>query len=370
MRLATFLIIGASFLAISKAQAQVTGVVTHTGAIVEFKPGADGSDTGLEVLGRQIGGALGSNTWGSGASFASTSRVEPDFIEFQNGNAAGGAFSYVTSRTLVDISFTNDGDLAVVPTLHSTITPAGMGVFTASECLNKLTGCAAQGTFPGDFRTFQDFAPAGPTNDIAGASFLFRISGDGQTLYELQGSLGLVYDPITATNILVSDLGAAAAALSGFRMISTPGDMHEFGFVWDATGIDVSFPAGALLLPGESSTLTYETIVESYSRTPCYDLLTGACVVSYSSFGDPIGRGGTSRPSLRMALAAEPSPSEPVDFDRFRFELPTFKNGVLSYQLLAPTSAVPEPATWAMMILGFGLIGVAARRLRATPALA
>ncbi len=369
MRLATLLIVSASFFAASQAQAQVTGVVTHTGAVIEFKPGADGSSTGLEVLGRQIGGALGSNSWGSGASFASTSRVEPDFIEFQNGNAAGGAFSYVTSRTLVDISFTNDGDLAVTPTLHSTITPAGMGVFTASECLNKLTGCAAQGTFPGDFRTFQDFAPAGATNDIAGASFLFRISGDGQTLYELQGSLGLVYDPITATNILVSDLGAAAATLSGFRMISTPGDMREFGFVWDATGIDVNFPAGALLLPGESSTLTYETIVESYSRTPCYDLLTGACVVSYSSFGDPIGRGGTSRPSLRMALAAEPGPSDPVDFDRFRFELPTFKNGVLSYQLLAPTSAVPEPATWAMMILGFSLIGVAARRLRATPAM-
>jgi hypothetical protein len=26
--------------------------------------------------------------------------------------------------------------------------------------------------------------------------------------------------------------------------------------------------------------------------------------------------------------------------------------------------AVPEPATWAMMIAGFGLIGVAARRQR------
>ena len=48
MRLATFLIIGASLFAISEAQAQVTGVVTHTGATVEFKPGADGSDTGLE----------------------------------------------------------------------------------------------------------------------------------------------------------------------------------------------------------------------------------------------------------------------------------------------------------------------------------
>ena len=31
------------------------------------------------------------------------------------------------------------------------------------------------------------------------------------------------------------------------------------------------------------------------------------------------------------------------------------------------TSAVPEPATWAMMIMGFGLVGSAARRRRRTP---
>jgi hypothetical protein len=28
----------------------------------------------------------------------------------------------------------------------------------------------------------------------------------------------------------------------------------------------------------------------------------------------------------------------------------------------ATISAIPEPATWAMMILGFGLVGFAARR--------
>jgi len=31
---------------------------------------------------------------------------------------------------------------------------------------------------------------------------------------------------------------------------------------------------------------------------------------------------------------------------------------------IVPTAAVPEPATWAMMILGFGLIGASARRSR------
>jgi hypothetical protein len=34
----------------------------------------------------------------------------------------------------------------------------------------------------------------------------------------------------------------------------------------------------------------------------------------------------------------------------------------LSYQLRDMTSAVPEPATWAMMLIGFGLVGAAMRR--------
>jgi len=37
---------------------------------------------------------------------------------------------------------------------------------------------------------------------------------------------------------------------------------------------------------------------------------------------------------------------------------------------LVPTSAVPEPATWAMMIAGFGLAGAAIRRRRGTLAFA
>ena len=37
---------------------------------------------------------------------------------------------------------------------------------------------------------------------------------------------------------------------------------------------------------------------------------------------------------------------------------------------IATTSAVPEPATWAMMITGFGLAGAAMRRRRATLAYA
>ena len=42
-----------------------------------------------------------------------------------------------------------------------------------------------------------------------------------------------------------------------------------------------------------------------------------------------------------------------------------FSNGVANQ----PAGAVPEPASWALMIIGFGLTGARARRHRATSAL-
>ncbi len=44
---------------------------------------------------------------------------------------------------------------------------------------------------------------------------------------------------------------------------------------------------------------------------------------------------------------------------------------VLVNQIVPPASpvgAVPEPATWAMMVIGFGVVGVARRRRRSVAA--
>lgn len=51
----------------------------------------------------------------------------------------------------------------------------------------------------------------------------------------------------------------------------------------------------------------------------------------------------------------------------------TFTSGQNSFEfddLAVQAGAVPEPATWAMLVLGFGLVGSAARRRRSTLAMA
>ena len=370
-RVGMSLLAGLAMLSAVHVAAGVTGVVTHSSATLQFRPGV--TDTGIQAFdGLQLADSQGNNAFGSGGTFASTSRVDPDAIEFRNGNAAAGRFTFLTSRTLVDISFTNDGDTSVVPTLHSTIAPAGLGLFTAGQALHDLLSLRPGSTFPGDFRDFQAFRPAGDTGEIAGAAFLFRISGGGKEVYRLEGSVGLVANPKPVlgapVNILVEDLAAARNELRGFRMISEPDSQREFSFVWDATDLLVDFPPDTLLAPGESSTLTYETVVTSFSRAQCFEVLTNACIVAYASFGDPVGRGGSVSPmrsafssAAAQALAGEPSD---LSFAAFKFQLPEFREGTLSYGLIGRVATpVAEPAMWAMLVVGFaGLLRVPHRQ--------
>ncbi|MGI4876807.1 MAG: PEPxxWA-CTERM sorting domain-containing protein, partial [Janthinobacterium lividum] len=297
------------------------------------------------------------------------SHVKPGIVEFQNGNASSGIDTTLTSRTAVDISFTNDGTTAVRPTLHSTLAPAGLGFYTGQSCLGGVSGCGPGAVFPGDFRDFPQFSLDGwsaGSNVLAGASFSFRIISGDTVLYQLSGSVALEIDPLTGQTAAVDNLDAARAVLAGFRITSPDGSGHQFGFAWDATPLVVNFAPGTLLQPGESSTLTYETVVQTYSHAACFDLLTAACLTAYSSFGDPIGRGGSPDPSVSRSTALGGAASG-LTFGNLAFTSPTFNDGILSLEL-ASSSAVAEPATWAMMVGGLGLIGAASRRRRlATP---
>lgn len=366
------------------AAAQVTGIVTRSDAEMRLRDRLLG-DTEVKLFtGKVIEGFDGSQVFGSGGSFASTSITSPEFIYFKNGNAGTGNGSSMLSTTLVDITFKNDGTQTVSPQLQSQIIPAGFGIFVGpSGCQNDPSSCNPDDALGGNpSRTFDNFNYNGPLiigqteYVLASASFSFRIYANDWVAYELTGDLSLVLDTVTGIRTLYENIGAAQSTLGGFRRESAIGSRDFLGFQWDTTDILVNFEPGTTLAPGESATLTYETIVQSTTNSNCLSGPSG-CLISYASFGDPLGRSGGGGGSLAgglsamsalgdlavpSALSTVGSDPEGLLFGQFAFFIPTFKDGVLTY-VLDPTS-VPEPDNWALMIAGFGLVGATLRRRR------
>lgn len=362
MRLLYILAAATALLTSSVVQAQVTGVVTSTTATVTFKPDVSGNNIVDSYSGQQIAAANGDNSFGSGGSFASTSKLATNSVAFENGNASSGAYTYLTSQTNVDVTYTNDSASVVTPQLRSTIVPAGLGVYVGFQCLADLTSCPEYT----QHRTFQSFGSGAGTN-LAGASVDFKILSDNTVVYDLSASLDLVYDAATGKNVFVDNLAQAQATLNGFGLETAPGSSTQYGFNWQATDLDIAFPPGTQLQPNQSATLTYQTTVQTYSRSQCFELMTNGCLIAYSSFGDPIGGGMPIKPGSNASIAAlsanDFGPGDTIsnlNFQNFAFNYPTFHDGVLGYQL-AP---IPEPATWTLALSGVGFVGGAIRRRR------
>ena len=122
------------------------------------------------------------------------------------------------------------------------------------------------------------------------------------------------------------------------------------------------------VLGGGSATYTFAGLVNSFQfdwgSIDAYNTLTiasslGANIVipGSSSFSNP-ANGDQSSPSTNGLFTVTGAPGE-------TFTSVTFSSTGNSFEVdnLA-IAAVPEPATWAMMLVGFGLIGAAARYRR------
>ena len=270
------------------ASAQVTGIVTGTKSTLEFLPGFQPVPTGVyQFLGPQIDVSKRDPNSFGGASLAATSSLLPDHIEFQNGSASLGNYVQATTTTNVDITLRNDTGHAIVPQLQSSITPAGLGIFVGDIgeiCrASSVKSCGPTGG-TGSFADF-NVQPGGLVPELlARSAFDFSILSDGASIYQLTGSLELWHN--SDGNYFVENLNDAAAALTGFGAIITD-DTKWRGFAWDQTALPVTFPGDTLLADGDSRTLSYVTTTSSYSSVAC-----GAqCLVAYTSFGDPVGRG-------------------------------------------------------------------------------
>jgi hypothetical protein len=395
--------------AATDASAQVTSVITGR-TVYSGIPGAGSgspvgnSSTQLPVLGE---GGDGYN------NYQVSTAVGPNDITFADNATVLGSFSSLTTTTSVNITFTNNGSAAVVPKLKSQITPGGFGLYVGDPGFNPTfntstgvvgdanqtpeigpvnsCGCTVANTQLNHFATAPGNYPApGFENQIAGVSFDFAISSNGNTLEDISGSLTLAYDPVSNGPVTTLTLSPdAQATLSGFALNTMPSDLSALGYQWD--GGDLTVALGGPLAPGDSQTVSYDTSVTAY-------VLAGDSViyqagkplqyfidpqlVAYSGFGDPIGKGTGGTPPQSVIFGAAPQGVvgtgniSDIYFPRFQIGLPTFdpntgnldlplSNKLLKALRLTNTvRAVPEPETWTLLLAGMGGAGFMLRRRR------
>lgn len=355
------LLFGVSFAcAISPAQAVSIQLDPKVLSSVETRTGlteVEGTNLSFYQLG----------TPADGGGFEASLEIEPDLIRFRNGGVGLGAFSIINSTTRLTLDVVNDTTEAVpFSSFSSVIIPAGFGYFIAllgGDC-SPLTPTGCSLLPPRDSVSFQNIKRATdlpPGVELGRVGFDFQVLVDGSVSYALAASLRLFFDPITNTNIFFEDFGDAATVLNGFTLASVPGDQGVLGYAWDETPFSFALP-NPVLAAGETRSIVYVStvFVETYASNPNSAL----SLLGYSAFGDPIGRpGGGGTDDFKSLLAESLAFGGNVEIGSFEFVLPFLQDGAL---FLPPAGGViPEPSTWAMLIAGFGLVGMTARRRRA-----
>jgi hypothetical protein len=328
---------------------------------------------------------VGNASWTS----VSTGDETTPTLSFESGNSVGavsaqqnvvvgdslitGSNILMLSESGVDIGITNGANIGV----HSSITPAGFGFYVADVTADP--GCvlssSCQQVSPLSTYSFQSFASASqPGTVIAEVGFDFSVADYTGFIDVFQTPLFTVHGTLTLNSsgdLITSDLSDAIAKLTTFSQVTpavtdTNPLYHSLGYGWLEQGFDVN------LLEFSNHTVQYYTSVYSYSNAPCLVSNNGVdaghtlCLVAYSGFGDPIGAGDVFADALAFGDVAlfnhdDNTLIHGLNYTPFTIDAPRISGGTL----VVGGNAVPEPATWAMMILGFGFLGSVLRRRRA-----
>lgn len=363
MRRLGLAIVTAALFSSTSAFAQIIGDIesTPTGSGVNF------GSAGFDYKNPPPAGPLpGTGTVSDGGSGHYQTVVEiGDVITFKAENVSSGNNMGTSGATTVGFTFNNPTSETV--NFESTIIAAGMGfqivqpeVFSGEV---TLPGCQFWQCAPVPPTTdvgFSSFGPSEPEGVITlgQVGFNFDISDNGESIYNVAGQFNLLYnsDGLFFDDASLFGDGSASALLSGFRTI---GDGNTFiGFEWDETAVHFD-------LVGPTHNLVYTTSVFSFSNAGCIFRET-TCLVAYSGFGDPIGRGGgvEALTAFGFDLLAEGDPSAVPGGAVFNRPFYDADTNTLTFASVNAAAVVPEPGAWALMILGFGGIGAAMRRRR------
>jgi len=268
-----------------------------------------------------------------------TGTADNDGFFFLHNNYCVGTCSISTS-TIIIFNVTNNGTEAVDLRFDSLITPGHLAFFNGANL----------------------------GSDDGSATFAFDV------LREDPGAeQELLYGASGFTNFRGLSLDTGGLDYNGLTLQSADDGSWQV-YDWGATNLNLE--AGRLEA-GASTQIMYRATYQVNGTAVCTDLLI--CTGFQIAFGDPRNEGGSTGGAARMMAFAASAP-EPVIgriFDPFEltgtvvdattplpdaqspFTAPTYGPTFVSR-----VGAVPEPATWLMMIAGFGLVGTASRRRR------
>ena len=355
------------------ANANIIAIVTESSASGSyFDQAAEGDGDGsVSFDNPQIAEGVGSRRFGSAGRFDSVSDVEGDSIFFKNGNASFGALASSSSRTVVDITFTNTGDEAVTPLLDSQIVPAGLGFYLTGCSGDDLVECTSSTDSFNSIETYEGFQGT-PGSVVAESRFNFSVELGDFVLFSLTGSLSLVTNETSTGNTVVTEFSQIENFLTDFRKTSSEDSTKQVTYDWGATNFQVLFPEE--LLSGQSATLSYITEVHTSASSSCGSFGPDPCIISYGAFGDPIGRGGktgtrtntNSAPLIASFLSKGTTIDDEETIEGYEAGLFTmsasFQNGVLNYQAVSgPGIEVAEVNSPSMLgsfilsVLGFAV---------------
>lgn len=311
---------------------------------------------------------------GQGTGYSAFTDTDSHYIYFESGSMSAGAGNASRSVTQVDIDLTADSSTGPIDRLVSSVFGSAFGFYIADFGAGEpvcagitlpTCGVASSGAGFGEL-----FNLAAVGSSIATASIAFDVLLDGVAVRSIAGSITMIASG-TGNVTFVEDFGTGAeslgSVLTNFRFDGI--DNYAYGYIWDDTDFTALFPNA--LEVGDSGTVTYRITTETMSLADAR-IPSSNAVVAYSCFPDPLGRGGGNNSMGMMGRMFDSSVGNESDDTcddfssgkrKYALALPSVQDGAVVFERGNP-SAVPEPASWAMLITGFGLVGAAVRRRR------
>lgn len=322
-----------------------------------------------------------SDATGKGSGYSANVVTNGKSAFFFSSAIAAGRGNFAESVTQLDVNFTNVGGDGLKG-LSSTIFPSTFGLYVAPFA--PATGGCTGSTLPScpgvnsgfpNFRTLRDGNTGGDpfTDGQAGAYFNFEVLVDGVSQRSIGGAvvmkdksfsidpfnLGLAEPEVLASSFIdgvEGNIGLLTNFLPDFQLLVN--DPYSLIWGWGETPFTVAFKPESVFTG--DGTVTYRITTGAWGDSR---RLTGLnieplaqerSIVAFSCFADPVGRGSTSGAIIPLPVCDE--------FGGFDRDYRLIGGDIGPDGFFSLKSVVPEPDTWGMLIVGFGLVGLSMRR--------